>query len=130
MRRWKYLAFFLLFAGLIALHSEAEVIRARAPIRIPDIPCYLTLKGDFHIHTVFSDGAVWPSVRSEEAWREGLDAIAITDHIAYQPHKDDVSSNHNPSYEIARSAATSLDVLTLKGSEITRQLPPGHLNGI
>jgi hypothetical protein len=118
----------LLSRGSVSGHEP--VTRARTDIRIPDVPGYVTLKGDFHIHTVFSDGTVWPSVRAEEAWREGLDVIAITDHIEYQPHKKDVSTNHNRSYEIARSAAAPLDVLVVKGSEITRQMPPGHLNAI
>jgi hypothetical protein len=111
-------------------HDPEPVTRARTPVRIPDIPGYRTLKCDFHIHTVFSDGLVWPSVRSEEAWREGLDAIAITDHIEYQPHKADVSTNHNRSFEIARGPGTELGVVVIKGSEITRQMPPGHLNAI
>lgn len=33
-------------------------------ISIPDIPGYQTLKGDFHMHTVFSDGHVWPTFRA------------------------------------------------------------------
>jgi predicted metal-dependent phosphoesterase TrpH len=69
-------------------------------------------------------------VRSEEAWREGLDAIAITDHIEYQPHKADVSTNHNRSYEIARGAGSDLELIVIKGSEITRKMPPGHMNAI
>lgn len=113
----------------IALAHE-PITRARTPVNLPDIPGYVTLKCDFHIHTVFSDGYVWPTVRSEEAWREGLDAIAITDHIEYQPHKADVSTNHNRSYQIARKTGDDLDLLVIKGSEITRQMPPGHLNAI
>jgi hypothetical protein len=110
--------------------AHEPVTRARTPVRIPDLPGYLTLKCDFHIHTVFSDGLVWPSVRAEEAWREGLDAIAITDHIEYQPHKADVNTNHNRSYEIAGSAGANLDLIVVKGSEVTRKMPPGHLNAI
>ena len=75
---------FLLTLSLAALGARAEAqdisLRVRTPIRLPDLPGYLTLKCDLHIHTVFSDGLVWPTVRVEEAWREGLDAIAITDH--------------------------------------------------
>jgi hypothetical protein len=118
----------LLTAGSLAGHEP--VTRARTEINLPDIPGYVTLKCDFHIHTVFSDGQVWPTVRAEEAWRQGLDAIAITDHIEYQPHKVDVSTNRNRSYEIARPAGASLDVLVVRGSEITRKMPPGHLNAI
>ena len=45
--------------------------RAKTHIDIPDIPGYITMKCDFHMHTVFSDGSVWPQIRAEEAWREG-----------------------------------------------------------
>ncbi|MGB1168372.1 MAG: PHP domain-containing protein, partial [Flavobacteriaceae bacterium] len=48
------------------------------------------LSTDLHIHTVFSDGAVWPSIRVEEARREGLDLIAMTEHLEYQPHEEDI----------------------------------------
>ena len=110
--------------------AHEPVLRARTPIRVPDIPDYLTLKCDFHIHTIFSDGHVWPSVRSEEAWREGLDAVAITDHIEHQPHKADVNTNHNRAYDIARGPGEALDLIVIRGSEITRAMPPGHLNAI
>ncbi len=108
----------------------APVTKARTEIRIPDPPGFLTLKCDLHTHTVFSDGLVWPSVRSEEAWREGLDAIAITDHIEYQPHKDDLPTKHDRSTDIARGAGDPLGIIVIRGSEITRQMPPGHLNAI
>ncbi|MCS7091492.1 MAG: Sb-PDE family phosphodiesterase [Verrucomicrobiota bacterium] len=104
--------------------------RARTPIRIPDLPDGLTLKCDFHIHTVFSDGKVWPDIRAEEAWREGLDAIAITDHIEHQPHKQDLPTAHNRSYQIARAHGEALQLIVIRGSEITRSMPPGHLNAI
>ena len=120
----------LLAAVPIPGRAHEPVTRARTPILLPEVPGYVTWKCDFHIHTVFSDGLVWPTLRAEEAWREGLDAIAITDHIEYQPHKADITTNHNRSYEIARSAGNDLEVLVVKGSEITRKMPPGHLNAI
>ncbi len=49
----------------------------RHKINIPDVLGYKTLKCDLHTHTVFSDGLVWPTVRVDEAWREGLDAISM-----------------------------------------------------
>lgn len=106
------------------------ITHVRSEVHIPDVPGYLTLKGDFHTHTVFSDGQVWPSVRSEEAWREGLDVIAITDHIEYLPHKDDIPKAHERSYEIARPVGDELGVMVVKGSEVTRSMPPGHLNAV
>ena len=82
------------------------------------------------MHTVFSDGDVWPVVRVEEAWREGLDAIAITDHIEVQPHKKDIPTQHNRSYEIAKPKAEELGIILIKGVEITKSMPPGHFNAI
>ncbi len=118
-----------LIAGLAAVPAH-ESPRYRMTVNIPDVPGYVTLKCDFHIHTVFSDGLVWPTVRSEEAWREGLDAIAITDHIEYQPHKADMVKNHNRAYELARGLGDDLKLMVIHGSEITRSMPPGHLNAI
>ncbi len=105
-------------------------IRVRDEMVFPDIPGYITLKCDFHIHTVFSDGVVWPTVRPEEAWREGLDVISITDHIEYLPHKDDLLTNHDRSYEIALPKSEELDVLLIRGAEITRDRTPGHFNAL
>jgi hypothetical protein len=80
------------------------------------------------MHTVFSDGLVWPTVRVDEAWRQGLDAIAITDHIEYKPHKEDVSTNYSRSYDLAIARAKALNLILIRAAEITRGEPPGHLN--
>jgi len=118
-------------AVILFSQSVHAQLRARTELNIPDIPGYMTLKCDFHMHTVFSDGLVWPTVRVAEAWRQGLDAIAITDHIEYLPHKADVSTNNfNRSYEIAKPSADSLGLLLVKATEITRPEPPGHLNAL
>jgi len=121
------IALLLLIAG--AAHRTC-LAAVRTEIDIPDIPGYRTLKCDFHIHTVFSDGAVWPTVRVDEAWREGLDAIAITDHIEYRPHKNDVRPSSDRPYEIAMPAAQDKGLILIRGAEITRDMPPGHLNAI
>jgi predicted metal-dependent phosphoesterase TrpH len=102
----------------------------RTEIQIPNVPGFYTLKCDFHMHTVFSDGSVWPTLRVREAWTEGLDAIAITDHIEYRPHKEDIISDHNRSYEIAKPYALELGIILIKASEITRSMPPGHFNAL
>lgn len=104
--------------------------QSRKFINIPEIPGYQTLKCDFHMHTVFSDGTVWPTVRVQEAWDEGLDAISITDHIEYLPHSKDIVADHNRSYEIAEPLAQKMDIILVKGVEITRDMPPGHLNAL
>jgi 3',5'-nucleoside bisphosphate phosphatase len=98
----------------------------------PDVPGYQTLIGDFHLHTVFSDEKVWPTVRVDEAKREGLDVIALTDHIEdrVQKHKDDLSTNRNRAYEITARAAKKANILLIKGAGITPTIPPGHHNAL
>lgn len=121
----------LLFFALLLVISSFSQSQNRNPIIIPDIPGYISLKCDFHMHTVFSDGRVWPDVRVEEAYFEGLDAIAITDHIEYRPHKADITSvDHNRSFELAQSAAKKMGIILIHASEITRGMPPGHLNAL
>jgi hypothetical protein len=104
--------------------------QVRTEVNFPDIPGYKTLICDLHMHTVFSDGLVWPTIRSDEAWREGLDVIAITDHIEYQPHIDDIPSNFNRASELAGERGDELNLIVIPGSEITRDMPPGHINAI
>lgn len=100
-------------------------------ITFPDVPGYLTLVCDLHQHTVFSDGSVWPDIRVQEAVLDGLDAIALTEHIEYQPHKDDIPHpDRNRSFEIARQSAQNQDLIIIHGTEITRSMPPGHSNAI
>lgn len=110
------------------------VLLARAQVRheiqFPEVGEYRTLKCDLHTHTVFSDGYVWPTVRVEEAFREGLDVIAITDHLEYQPHQKDVPTNHNRSYELAAGLAKERNIVLVRGAEITRDTPPGHFNAL
>lgn len=126
----------LLFALAIALQLAAAdtTENARAGTRrieFPDVPGYLTLKCDLHMHTVFSDGNVWPNIRVQEALRDGLDAIAMTDHLEYQPHRHDIPHpDRNRSYEIAAESARNQPLIVLNGSEITRDMPPGHSNAI
>ena len=80
---------------------------ANRSIRFPDIPGYRTLKADFHQHTVFSDGRVWPNVRVEECVRCGLDAMSVTDHLEWQPHGGDLPHpDRNRGFELAQLAAS------------------------
>jgi hypothetical protein len=111
-------------------YPEMISVNARQEMKLPDIEGYKTLKCDFHMHTVFSDGIVWPEYRVEEAWREGLDAIAITDHIEKQPSKKYISGDHNSSYDLALPEATEKNILLIRAGEITRSMPPGHLNAL
>jgi hypothetical protein len=100
----------------------------RHEIMIPDIPGYVTLKCDFHIHTVFSDGNVWPTVRVSEAWENGLDAIALTDHIEGHPRK--LPGQKRTQYDVALASAQSYNIILVRAGEISRGMPPGHFNAL
>ena len=119
----KYLACILLLS-FQAWGQDREIV-------FPDVPGFQTLVCDLHQHTVFSDGSVWPNIRVQEAILDGLDAIALTEHIEYQPHKADIPHpDRNRSFEIARQAAQDRDLIVIHGTEITRSMPPGHSNAI
>lgn len=105
------------------------------PIRFPDAPDgSRLLTADLHTHTVFSDGQVWPAVRVEEADRDGLDALALTEHLEHQPKRADIPHpDRNRSYQVASESAEAqgIDaVMLIKGAEITRGMPPGHVNAV
>ena len=102
----------------------------RKIVHLPDLPGYVTLKCDFHLHTVFSDGDVWPTVRVDEAVRDGLDAIAITDHLEYIPKKDYVKTDFNAAYNICKDYAAEMNLILIHAAEITRDMPPGHFNAL
>ena len=85
---------------------------------------------DLHTHSVFSDGSVWPDIRVEEAKRDGLTAMAVTEHVEYQPHAADIPHpDRNRSYQLASGLAKD-DLLVIPGAEITRDMPPGHINAV
>ncbi|MFI3262021.1 MAG: PHP domain-containing protein [Rikenellaceae bacterium] len=111
--------------GDVVLKSQV-----RNHICLPKVDGYTPLKCDFHIHTVFSDGEVWPTTRVDEAWSDGLDVIAITDHIEYRPYKDVVKGDLNESNKIAANHAKNKGILVVPGIEITRSKPLGHLNAL
>lgn len=122
----KRLVLFLISILIGASITWSQTIRKE--IVLPHLQYYITLKCDFHMHTVFSDGNVWPTTRVEEAWAEGLDAISITDHLEYTPHKDYVPVNHEAPFDIARNLAKQRNLILIKGIEITKSMPPGHFN--
>ena len=67
------------------LYTANEV---RKNIILPQVNGYNCYKADLHCHTIYSDGQVTPAWRVREAWLDGLDIIAITDHLEvrrYEP---------------------------------------------
>ncbi len=121
------LFFTVIFTSLL-VNLQAQTIHTHVPDRaivFPNVADYLTLKADLHMHTVFSDGEVWPSVRVQEALRDGLDVISLTEHLEYQPHKDDIPHpDRNRAHEIGLKSAEKSNLIIVRGSEITRKMPP------
>ena len=100
-------------------------------IEFPDTAEHQTVVVDLHTHSVFSDGHVWPKIRVEEALRDGLDALAITEHLEYQPHRADIPHpDRNAAIREAQAAAEATDLIIIPGSEITREAPAGHVNAV
>lgn len=114
---------------------------SRKEIIIPDVDGFKALKTDLHVHTIYSDGQCSPEYRVTEGWRDGLDAIAITDHIEYRPTDSKVLSylgisqeghaDLNFSVELAKKAASGYGILIIPGTEITRDPRQiGHFNAL
>ena len=83
MKKLTYLFLLLLMSASASANTPNKIV-------IPNIEGYRTLKGDFHVHTMFSDGTVWPTARVQEAIWEGLDVLAITDRKSTR-----LNSSHN-----------------------------------
>lgn len=56
----------------------------RVEIQLPVVNGYNIYKADLHTHSIYSDGETTPAFRVREAFFDGLDAIAITEHIEYR----------------------------------------------
>jgi len=89
------------------------------------------ISSDLHIHSVFSDGAVWPTIRVDEALRDSIDLISLTEHLEYQSHLSDIPhGNRNRSFQIAGGYVQNRALAVVHGTEITKPMPPGHFNAI
>ena len=71
----------------IARQSLAHNKEVRKEIILPQVRGLNIYKADLHTHTIFSDAHVTPEYRVQEAWRDGLDAIAITEHVEYRGYE-------------------------------------------
>jgi 3',5'-nucleoside bisphosphate phosphatase len=130
----KSLSVFLLMVVSCA-YLNAQQLSFDRGINFPDLKGHLTLVSDFHSHTVFSDADVWPTIRVEEADRDQLDILAITDHLYkdsnYIGNGEDniLYPDKNRSFEIARDYVKN-DLVLVNGVELSRSVPLGHCNAI
>jgi hypothetical protein len=118
----------ILFTVLCFSLHAADTTKKKT--NIPDIPGFQTLRCDFHMHTVFSDGHVWPTFRVNEAVRDELDAISLTEHIDFEGQPDDIKRNYNRSFELATAAAKDKNLIIVHGAEISPRVPPYHNNAL
>ena len=140
-------------------HVKAPQMQ-RKEFHLPDVNGYHVYKADLHLHTMFSDGNVTPEFRVQEAWYDGLDVIAITDHIegrkwegkmlkflkGYLPQgtvpvndkvsrqpadKRGIQADLNVSYQSAAAVADEYGMTVIPGAEITREpVAIGHFNAL
>ena len=93
----------------------------RNEIVIPKVGAYNVYKADFHIHTIYSDGDITPAMRVDEAFADGLDIIAITDHMEYRRieremyrYMKDYILKHHMDIRISTSISMTLDCLFVR----------------
>ena len=138
--------------------TRREVLRQE--IILPTIDGCKVFKADLHSHTIFSDGSVTPEYRVREAWADGLDILAITEHVEYRPtersmlnflkgylpegtqatnnniigkaaDEKGILADLNLSNNIATKAAESYGITIIPGIEITRTPETiGHYNAL
>lgn len=101
--------------------------KVRNNINIPDLDGYLTLKSDLHTHTIFADAQVTPEGRVQESWYDGLDVMAMTEHVGV--HKSGIDlPDRNLVIKKAEAEGRKWGLLVIPGVEITRAKPFGHMN--
>ena len=99
------------------LHSERHA-PCRHEIIIPQVNGYNVYKADLHTHTVFSDAQVLPKYRVNEAWKDGLDVMAVTEHIEYRPTEETFLEYLN-SY-MSKKYDSAINNRLVDGNELTK----------
>lgn len=135
-----------------------EVLRNE--IILPKVNNFQVIKCDLHTHSIYSDGSVTPDYRMREAWTDGLDAIAVTEHVEYRRWEGEMLSflkgyvpegtkavnasitgkaadergiltDLNLPIRVSKNIADGLGVTVIPGVEITRTPETiGHYNAL
>lgn len=134
--------------------------RQRVEMVLPQVRGFNIYKADLHNHTIFSDGSVTPEFRIKEAWHDGLDVIAVTEHVEYRPYEGKmmnfltgyvpknvksansnvirseatdagILSDLNYPVKLYQAAAKAYGITVIPGAEITREPTViGHYNAL
>ena len=143
----------------ITRHS-LRIPAQRAEFVLPEVNGYTVYKADLHTHTIYSDADCTPELRVREAWYDGLDVLAITDHVEYRRHEGKmlnflkgyvpegteafnnnvirktadergIQSDLNLPVKLAQEAALKFGITIIPGAEITREpVAYGHYNAL
>ena len=126
-----------------SLLPEGYVRLQRREIILPNVKGYTPYKADLHNHTVYADGVMNVKGRMEEAWSDGLDIIAATEHLSIRPVADKEGQTTPESAKVKRSAnavkfvegaknlADDFGLLVIPGVELTGDAAAqGHFNAL
>ena len=127
---------------------------------LPEVGGYTVYKADLHTHSIYSDGDCTPEFRVREAWYDGLDVLAITEHVEYRRHEgkmlnflkgyvpegtepvnyniiakpadeQGIRSDLNFPVKLAQETAAKYGITIIPGAEITREpIAYGHYNAL
>lgn len=142
------------------LRHSRQTGAERVEIILPQVNGYNVYKADLHLHTIYSDGDVTPEYRVREAWYDGLDVVASTEHVEYRRHegkmisflkgyvpegteainysltgkpadKRGIQSDLNHSIRLYEQTAVTYGITVIPGAEITRDPKTiGHYNAL
>ena len=143
----------------ISRHT-GRIAAQRAEFILPEVNGYTVYKADLHTHSVYSDGDCTPEFRVREAWYDGLDVLAITEHVEYRRHEgkmlnflkgyvpegtepvnyniiakpadeQGIRSDLNFPVKLAQETAAKYGITIIPGAEITREpIAYGHYNAL
>lgn len=132
----------------------------RAEFILPQVNGYNIYKADLHTHTIYSDGDCTPEFRVREAWYDGLDVLAVTDHVEYRRFEGKmlnflkgyvpegtkpinynlireagdergIQSDLNVPVKLAQETAVKYGITIIPGAEVTREpVAYGHYNAL
>ena len=116
---------------------------SRYEIILPSVGGYNPYKADLHIHSALTDGVVNIKGRVEEAWCDGLDVIAATEHMSIRPVADTEGKPTPESVRLKKSSAAvkavtsatkvaeTFGVVVIPGVELTGDAKTqGHFNAL
>ena len=147
-------------ANVDMLRHSRQTSSQRIEIVLPLVNGFNVYKSDLHTHSIYSDGDVTPEFRVGEAWIDGLDVLAITEHVEYRRHEGNminfmkgyvkdgakavnynlvgnpadekgIMTDLNHAVRLAQNSAKGYGITIIPGAEITR-VPGeiGHYNAL